>query len=192
VLDPPGYLDGVRRLGKVWYRSVFSPDLPWYSKEKLERGSFAAIAGIEVRKTRVVRSPAVAHWTALAVGDCCLFHVRRDKILRSFPLGSSAEFTRTPKLISTSVTGGAALQPAPSFARGVLHLNDQIILATDAFARWIFRCVEKNETPWNSLNEAFAVDGAFSTFVHDLRAGRQLDDDDVAVVRLRVVAGEDA
>src|SRR5262249_8616938 len=67
-----------------WWAEVQAKPQPWYVEAKVNAGAFAALAGLTL--------DADGGWHALAVGDCCVFHVRDDALLRAFPIVSAAQF----------------------------------------------------------------------------------------------------
>ena len=114
--------DTLRDLSKRWRDSTSGSDLPWYAQEKLAIGSSATFVGVAVHHTS-------GNFTAEAIGDTCLFHVRRGTLLASFPLSRSDQFGRTPAQITTTATAGSV----DVFDRQGQSW-DQLVIATDAMA----------------------------------------------------------
>ena len=111
-------------------------ELPWYSKEKAEQGAFAAFLGLTVFTNN-------NSWEAISVGDCCLFHIRQNKIINSFPLSSSNLFNNSPTLLCSLVEGTNS-QPEFEFQKGKWRVDDTIFLMTDALASWFLASTESN------------------------------------------------
>ncbi len=77
-----------------------APPRPWYMEEALTRGgAFATFLGLVLEPSP--DGPAPWRWQAHAVGDSCLFLVRRGELVLSFPLARSAEFGTTPRLVGS-------------------------------------------------------------------------------------------
>src|SRR5205823_15022454 len=82
--------DSLRGPQARWSEEVRTRPQPWYVAAKVNAGAFAALAGLTL--------DGDGGWHALAVGDCCLFHVRDDALLRAFPIASAAEFDNRPQI----------------------------------------------------------------------------------------------
>src|SRR5215468_4746653 len=63
-------------LRKRWAAKVDPQELSWYSEKKTEGA-----------------------WSALAVGDSCIFQVRKDALVQAFPMERSDSFGNHPSLI---------------------------------------------------------------------------------------------
>ena len=83
-------------------------------------------------------------WTAWAVGDACLFHVRGGELFGTFPITAASEFGTTPHLYQSK-----AMRPTPSavVTRGELGPDDLIVFATDAVAQRLLTEVESGTPP---------------------------------------------
>lgn len=127
LLCVPGELRTVR---EEWNRAVSGrlPGRPWYVLEKAEQGAFAAALLLELLPD--------GEWSALAVGDCCLFQVRGRKVLLSWPFDNASGFGNRPELLG-SRDGGADVTPLS--ITGVFSAGDTFLLATDALAAHLFQ-----------------------------------------------------
>ncbi|WP_439621893.1 hypothetical protein [Gemmata sp.] len=122
----PGWLNGARR---DWgSRAAAAGPLPWYAVAKQQEGSFATVAGLEVRRSAA--APGWG-WRAAAVGDSCLLHARGDALLAAFPLTSPAAFGNRPRLVPSSAEVPC---PEPEWLAGRAAPGDLLLLATDAAA----------------------------------------------------------
>lgn len=175
-------------LQRQWHEDAGSRELPWYAQEKLLEGAFATLLGVRLEDSR--ERDAVATWTALAVGDSCLFQVRGDRLLRSFPLESAASFGSRPFLVSTSAGQNARVAEAARSEAGAVHAGDVLLLMTDALAHWFLSEHERGGMPWLALPSGTTEDlpRAFSHFVDGLRADKAIRNDDVTLLRLTVGA----
>src|SRR5262249_4875960 len=82
------FLRSLPRLRRAWLKHVSAQPLPWYAEEKVRSGAFAALLGFTVERA----GPECDHyalWSALAVGDCCLFQCRNNSLCAAFPLSSA-------------------------------------------------------------------------------------------------------
>ncbi|HEX4606735.1 MAG TPA: hypothetical protein VH092_00885 [Urbifossiella sp.] len=129
VAGPPGPADfaGWLAAARDWAPPAADPE-PWYVTVKQEQGSFATLAGLELRRPR--EAPGWA-WRAVTVGDSCLFQIRDDQVELAVPLGSAGEFGNRPALVPSS-TGLPC--PPPGWFTGRARPGDLFLLATDAAA----------------------------------------------------------
>lgn len=151
---------------------------PWYFEHKLQQGAFATFLGVSVRGTA---SCGRRHrrLLAVAVGDSCLFQVRKDALFKAFPLTASAEFGNAPRLVESRQT------PPRRKARlkGHWRVGDRLWLMTDALAQRFLQEAETGGRPWQRLEEMLAAaDSAFAAWVENLRDAGRLRNDDVTVV----------
>lgn len=98
----------------------------WYAQAKAAEGAFAAFLGF-------VLQPG-GTWRALAVGDCCLFHVRDAEVIEQWPVEDASDFTNHPALLSSRPEHDV---PALLEQDGRWQGGDAFVLATDALAAWI-------------------------------------------------------
>lgn len=116
---------GLTELREGFHRISTRGHVPWYLEEKTAEGSHAAFAGLELQEGR---------WSAKAVGDCCLFHIRNGERLLSWPLDDPKAFSSTPNLLSSRESSA---EPLVLETSGSWEHGDRLILATDALAAWI-------------------------------------------------------
>jgi len=149
-------------------------------KKLIIQGAAATFLGLMVDN-------ATSTWTALSVGDTCLFHFFRNELnsweYESFPYKSSAQFTDDPFSITSRNN------TAPIVASNILRLNNQsykagdiLVMATDALAEWLLRHLESKK-----INTVLALlermnDESFTKFVEDQRAKKELKDDDTTLI----------
>ncbi|MDY3560766.1 protein phosphatase 2C domain-containing protein [Gemmata sp. JC673] len=127
---PPGptdFAEWLRGIRASWAAPEPAGPVPWYASVKQEQGSFATLAGLELRRSQ---NPAGWAWRAVAIGDSCLFHVRGDEVRAAFPIDTPAGFGNRPVLVPS--TGPAC--PEPEWLAGRAEPGDLFLLATDAVA----------------------------------------------------------
>jgi len=174
-------------LQEDWDAKTTGKSSSWYAQTKLQEGAFATFLGIALEKpgTRVGRP----QWRAFAIGDACLFQVRKDKLARAFPLTKSAEFGNTPWLLGSRAAASENLLQKTTSASGRLRRKDCFWLMTDALGQWFLQECERQNKPWNHLEALLRdsnPDGAFGRWVEDLRNREELRNDDVTVAEIRV------
>ncbi len=99
---------------------------PWYVEAKAKEGAFATVLGLSLQ--------AGGQWRAVGVGDCCLFRVRDEALLRSWPFDAGETFTNRPALVPSRPS---QTLPTPEAASGDWSAGDTFVLATDAVAAWL-------------------------------------------------------
>lgn len=171
------------------HRETSGRPLRFYEDEAFVAGAAATVAVLSVTAPPARRPPlrwfrrrGGGEWNCLALGDSCLFHVRGERLVCSFPLTSSAAFTSRPELVRSS--RGARRQPRPTATRGRWQRGDMFLLATDALAQWILREVEAGGREWLVLRQASTEQ--FARLVESARMRKVMDNDDAALVRARM------
>ncbi len=170
-----------QELAREWARQVLQEPLPWHAQAKIaQHGSCAALLGVTLTE-------ATGDYSALAVGDCALFHVRPEgecrRLIAAFPLTRSSDFSGTPVLIGTQNT----VAPAHiQMHRGLLAPGDTLFLMSDALAAWFLRETENDRDPTRWLAPLGTPDGdaALTATVRELRDSDRLKNDDVTVIRM--------
>lgn len=162
---------------RLWSRSVKLKDLPWYAKEKAGMGAFAAFLGVSVNSN-------ARTWDAIAVGDCCLFHLdvgrRGYRLLTSFPLDKSESFGMSPFLLGT--TEDKELHQHLRRTSGYFRPGDSLLLASDALSAWMLQRHEVDKDVWEMVS-SINTQSRFEALVHLART-RGLHNDDSTLVRL--------
>lgn len=112
----------------TWAEDTVSVDapLPWYATAKAEEGAHAAFLGVSLQ--------ADGAYTAHAVGDCCLLHLREGVLHRAWPMDDPNAFTHHPALLSSRPD---AAVPDVQVVTGEVGVGDRLWLATDAVAAYL-------------------------------------------------------
>jgi len=166
-------LGGIRRL---WWRKISGRPLPWYAAEKARKGAYAAFVGVSVNEVN-------RGWRAVAIGDCCLFHVTGMKLLQSFPLTRSEQFGSSPFLVGSMQRPDDDPLPHVRACEGILHGADTLFFASDALAAWLLRCAEKGAPAWERIGGGVRTQADFDELVAQAREDGTRNDD-MTLVRL--------
>ncbi|MFN3979718.1 MAG: hypothetical protein ACK4SA_04950, partial [Caldilinea sp.] len=111
--------------------------------------------------------------------------VRGDALLTSFPVVDAAFFTSRPLLIGSLPASNAALSGHLRRASGEFRPGDRLYLVSDALGQWWMHAVERNETPWNTVDRTLARRRhGFSGWIDSLRRAGQMRNDDVTLLRV--------
>ena len=166
--------------GRELHDSWKSLSLSWYSEEKARTGSFAAFVGVELDlKTD---SPS---WKAIALGDACLLHCRRGRLLKSLPLSRSESFNSAPVLVASNSSMHEASMQSVVIDSGSCNGGDVLLLLSDALASWYLERFEKNDLDPDELFET-KEDQELKQFLDDERLAGRLRNDDLAVLRIEI------
>jgi hypothetical protein len=162
-----------------WFAQTLQAEQSWYAQEKVDIGAFATFLGFELTE-RIDRGQK---WRAVAVGDSCLFQVRRGRMISSFPIYESSEFSTRPALVgsrpqSPSVSG------LERTAIGMLMPGDMLFLTTDAMGQWFLSECEASRRPWVPLMQMDP--DIFSLWVGEERTQKRLKNDDLTVVMMEL------
>lgn len=145
--------------------------LPWYARAKLDRGAHATFLGVRVRYNAIRKCH---FWTAVSIGDTCLFHVRDGCIVGSFPYTPSDTFGNNPSLVSSRL-----MDPLPNIrvsSGNRCQPGDQLILVTDALADWMLSDVECEDRVYNILD--VQDEDGLAALCGDLRKTSEMKNDD--------------
>jgi hypothetical protein len=170
-----------------WAASIDTGGLAWFQKAKLPRGAFSTL--LCARVCAVDDAPAGTfggyRLVAFALGDSCLFQIRGDERVRSFPLETSAQFEADPMVLgSVDLKRDHLLQFA--MLDEMCYPGDELILCTDAVAEWAARCYEQGDPPvWSDFWRMSEDD--WRAGVVWLRQQRQMHIDDATMLMVRVV-----
>jgi hypothetical protein len=167
------WIEACQREWSIWERDLAHKELPWFTREKLREGSFAAFLGLTL---------SADGWRAFACGDSCLLIVRGDRVVESFPLDRSEDFGNVPVLVASS---RPVLDGCLEIRGGEALAGDRIYLASDALACWFLASCENGEEPWNRLAQV-GSDTDLQRLVADERAQGRLRNDDVTLVSVEI------
>jgi hypothetical protein len=151
---------------------------------KIRQGTLATFVGGQILG---LDTPA-PHWRAAALGDSVLFHVRNGRLVDHFPRLRSGDFASAPEGISTLPERLGRMSDNVGIKQGRLASGDMIFAATDAFAKWMITCVESGEQGLWPLLGSLVHDSDFIRLVMVHRGTLAMKDDDVTLMRIRILA----
>ena len=175
------FADWLGQTQTSWTAGLSQRTLPWYVEEKLQDGAFATLLGLVLHGSN---QDSTRSWSALSVGDCCLFQISGERLKFAFPLTTSAGFGNRPTLISSLKNAAVSLMPA----KGSVRPGDQLLLMSDALAQWFLSQHEKMRNPWQEI--ARLTEARFAGWVEILRKSRQIKNDDVSLLRIETLADD--
>lgn len=168
-----------------WESEIDTSGLAWYQRAKLREGGFSTLVWLRLLDNQGLRdgrdqSPI----EVMAVGDSCVFHVRNDALLESFPLEASSQFDSSPMVLgSVDLKRDGQLQ----FERLEIscRTGDMLVLCTDAVAAWALDRYEQGEPVlwsqyWDMPPEAWVGE------ICSLRNQGRMRYDDATLLLLRV------
>ena len=173
------------RLWKKTYvntRKNNSLPIQWYEEPGLLAGAFASFLCLKLDD----QEHGAANWAAVALGDSCLFQIRDNAVITSFPITGSGQFDNRPYLLSSNPANNKHILKHTKKTTGHWQKNDTFFLMTDALAAWFLKQAEDGETPWISILDPDAEKYAQSPaeLVKYLRERGTIRNDDVSVIRL--------
>ncbi|MEM3486402.1 MAG: protein phosphatase 2C domain-containing protein [Candidatus Methanomethyliaceae archaeon] len=177
-------------LSKNWWECINGYSLPWYAEEKVRYGAFSTFLGLQFFFDRDPSS-SQGSWTAIAIGDSCVFQLRDGNLFCSFPISRSSEFGNSPPLLSSNLRANSTIWDKVKTYSGTWEIGDAFLLATDAIAYWFLSEHERGNHPWHSFKHFFQdrkKDKAFRKWIDGLRTSSQMKNDDVTLVYISPVS----
>lgn len=167
---------------QTWQAHIQWDRLTWYAEEKARRGAYATLLGVNIAISAEAGAceGSDCTYSALAVGDTCLFHVRDDALFEHFPIVYAVDFNTTPPLLSTRQEYNQRTLELLQVFSGTVQPGDLLILATDALAAWMLQQYETGTQPWAELAALNAE--TFVDFVETLRQQHTMRNDDTTLV----------
>jgi hypothetical protein len=181
----------VEALGQRWLSQITARPLPWYAERKVQEGAFATFLGLSLGSGGGNLASG-GRWNALAVGDSCLFQVREDELIASFPLMRAEGFGYRPLLLSSIPERNQAVwdNVEQLTQTGGWLSGDTFLLLTDALAHWFLGQVEQGARPWQTVAEIVEQSVSslyqFGEWIVRLRQSGAMRNDDVTLLRVNM------
>jgi hypothetical protein len=173
------------RRGYLRQRRQTGRPVQWFEEPGLAAGAYAALVGLTL-----VDGAGCGDWSALAVGDSCLFQVRSDRHVVAFPLARAADFGVRPVLIGSRPAGADTVLEAAKTVTGDWRVGDRFYLMTDALAQWWLTECEAGRAPWRPVDRLCGPGRAqaFPRWVATRRRRHEMRNDDVTLLRVSLRA----
>ena len=176
-------------LAQNWSDEIKEMELPWYAQEKAESGAFATLSGLILKSSGTTGG---TYWAKL-LGDSCIFHIRENSLVDSFPMKDFESFNNSPALLCSKLSQHEDLDSMFSIKEGEWKSGDRFILLTDAIAAWIFK---RQETSGDGVKTLLEIKDQkqLSELCADARAAHDEDgrpdmrNDDVTLLDVEVSA----
>jgi hypothetical protein len=186
----PGFLRAYRNATEGWgaeidryveERDRQGKPIAWYEEPGLVKGAFSTVLSVELART----SDLGGWWRAAAVGDSCVFQVRNECVLRSFPLDNADAFSNYPPLLPSCAAADDTVLRNVAVLRGLWEPGDDFYIMTDALAVWFLRANSYRYRPWDPIRD-LQTPLHFSSWVNCKRDEGELRNDDTTLVRVDI------
>jgi hypothetical protein len=160
--------------------------IQWYEEPGLARGAFATL--LMVQLTAALKGESKGSWQALALGDSCVFQVRDEQLIESFPIRDPDAFNSSPQLVPSRPADNDLVVSRIDRYRGRWESGDSFYLATDALAAWFLRHSSRGNEPWGVLRDLDTEAGpsSFEAWIASLRDAGEIHNDDVTLIRVHI------
>lgn len=155
--------------------------LQWFEEPGFERGAFSTLLGLDLSG-----NARAGQWQGLAVGDSCLFQVRNDDLVHTFPIEEAALFGNRPFLIASNTRLNNHIDQHTFSSAGEWQSGDCFYLMTDALAHWFMRETEQSRMPWETLHAQLAQPDQLEGWITSLRQGQHMRNDDVTLLVVEI------
>lgn len=164
-------------------RQANNRPLQWFEESGLTKGAHATLLGVELES-----DGSGGTWTAIAIGDACLFHVRGSQLLATFPIADPNDFDNTPALLPSRPNDVDYVLDSVAIGRGQWRSRDRLYLLTDALAKWTLTECQAGRPPFETFDGFDADDPwTFGAWVATRRQHDALKDDDVTMLRVGIL-----
>ena len=151
--------------------------IQWYEEPGLENGAFSTLVGLSIFDGP---NDAEKTWNAEAVGDTCLFQIRHNELVCSFPIENAETFNSWPALISSNPKHNKNLVENCKSAEGLWEDGDQFFMMSDAISAWFLQEHEANHQPVVWMQELSKKNNVeFVEWICGLRENNEIKNDDV-------------
>ncbi len=181
--SPESLLSNIMKAARTkWYGGIQWTALPWFLRNKSVSGSHSTLL---LMQTWPLASSY--RYSAVAVGDTCMFVLKDQKVEDSFPLKNYTEFGTTPSLIwsgkgSPIPENVRMALPKYSSRSGTIDRGSTVILATDAVSKWILEHGTQQE-----ILETMGNDHAMKALISREINAKRMRNDDTAIIVINII-----
>ncbi len=175
-------------LDEMWLQALISEyllqydvaSLSWSKVASFERGSFATLLGVQIRKD-------TSSIDILSIGDSLCVLLEERQVVESFPYSDFRDFQRRPELICTSNDHNSFMRSSDFITdhRKCWILDGQkkytLICMSDALGEWALRSHSEGNPQWDALC-TFTDLSQLQNLVSTERSSRNMRIDDVTLV----------
>jgi hypothetical protein len=182
LTDPDALACWLQECRERWLAGINFPALRYTQQLRVRNaGAGATLLVLQLAPSGDPPEEGLA-WTAWAVGDSCLFWVRDNRLLATFPAERAEDFTVSTPLLQT-LTDRPVITPL--LAGGMGKLGDFFLLASDATAQLLLqRCESGAEPDWERFWQVAEVD--WRDEIVALRQSGEIVDDDCTLLAVRL------
>jgi len=157
--------------------------IQWYEEPGLAKGAHSTVVVVEIFDGKQGIPP---FWRAAAIGDSCVFQVRNEELVASFPIQEEEAFSFSPSLLSSRGGENDVIRRHIGLTGGAWDHEDSFYIVTDALAAWFLRIARNGGHPWEPLRDMNTVDFDldFESWVNAQRDAGDMHDDDTTLVRV--------
>lgn len=185
------------RIQEQWSQEIPWDKLDYFSQRKAQMGAYATLAGMCLEPPaefngRLGWEREEIKVRISVVEDSCSLLLRNDKIERSWPYITSSQFQGPPYAVASLPENNRRLAQYWKTEEIKAQPGDLFILATDAISQFLMRRFEQDPQGWQeartwlhdllSIPETKDAESRFADFVEQMRSGRDLRNDDVAII----------
>lgn len=179
-------------LQNAWGKIIEWEQSPQIASTQLEIGAFSSLLGMQLLDPEPVSllpetKPADSQmrWQAIAIGNNCLFQIRRDHLNFAFPLNNSEQFKTQPTLISSVASKNTQIWRHFHQCQEICYETDLFFLMTASLAEWFLLEYEQGKKPWADLYHLESQED-FQMFITNLRNSGKIRSTDIALLTFQV------
>jgi hypothetical protein len=168
-------------LRNQWEAIITNRELPWFAEAKAEKGAFSALLFVQLD----FKNSKYIFW---GIGDCCLFLIRKKKLVKKIPYTEITEFGENPFLMPSKHGDFSELEQHFFTSPRKLQIKggDQFLIMTDALAAWFLRMAATGGNPWDTLTK-FKHEDEFKTWLSEERTRKTILNDDVTLLIIEII-----
>ncbi|MBI4854027.1 MAG: hypothetical protein HY819_19710 [Acidobacteria bacterium] len=176
----------------TWKKIVEWEQSPQIASHQLESGTFSTLLGLQLLDPEPVSplpgtKPAdeQMRWQAIAIGNSCLFQIRRDHLNYAFPLNSSNQFNSNSSSISSVASKNQQIWRQFHHCQEICYETDTFFLMTESLAQWFLLEYEQERKPWAELYYLQDQED-FQDFITNLRNSGKIRNTDVTLLTFQL------